>query len=55
MPDVQPSFRLAEEMEESLGAGKVLLGSVQKEASHRTMIQECQFVMFGPTPFHETG
>ena len=32
MPDLQPPIHLAEEMGEGLGAGQVLLGSVQKEA-----------------------
>jgi hypothetical protein len=33
--DLQPTSRLAEEMGEGLGAGHLLLGSVQKEASHQ--------------------
>jgi hypothetical protein len=40
VPDLQSTIRLAEEMGEGLGAGQVLLGSVQKEASHLTVIQE---------------
>jgi hypothetical protein len=41
LPDLQPTIRLAEEMGESLGAGQVLLGNVQKEARVESVIQEC--------------
>jgi len=37
MPDLQPVIRLAEEMGEGLGAGQVLLGSVQKAVKERSM------------------